>query len=63
LPSSGIIATAFTDATTDQQIATSLQGRLSVSYDGLCLALGGNAALSPGDVVELSSSFSAERAE
>jgi len=59
LSTSAIGGTAFSDDTTAQ--ASALSGRVAVTYAGGCLALGGNAAIDPEDVVQISANFTATR--
>lgn len=60
LETSSIGATAFAETALGSQ-ATALTGRIAVTYTGTCLALGGNAALGPEDVVQISGGFTATR--
>ena len=61
LPNSGVLASAFAPSGIASERASTMQGRVKVAFDGLCLAVGGNGDLLSGDYVELSVAFSATR--
>jgi hypothetical protein len=59
---SGVLATAFpSSGAEDAQRATTMRGQVTVAFSGLCVALGGNGPLLPGDYLELTATFSGKR--